>query len=141
MYTFLMILFIFLCVFLALFILIQQGKSDWGLGSMSGSQILFGGSGGQGFFEKTTWILGAIFILGSLGLAILKSKENRASILEGVKIEGAAQAKMPIQKAPTAPVNSDADDLDTTKQAANTSIPVDVQTTLPVQQEQPAPRT
>jgi preprotein translocase subunit SecG len=141
MYTFLMILFIFLCVFLALFILIQQGKSDWGLGSMSGSQILFGGSGGQGFFEKTTWVLGAIFILGSLGLAILKSKENRSSILEGVKIEGTAQTKTPMQKAPTAPVNTDADDLDTTKQAANASVPVEAPTTIPAQQEQPASRT
>ena len=47
-----------------------------GLGSLGGSsQMLFGGSGGQEFFEKTTWIMGAIFILGALGLAVLKSKE------------------------------------------------------------------
>jgi preprotein translocase subunit SecG len=83
MYTLLMVLFIILCFFLALFILIQQGKGDLGLGSMGGGQMLFGGSGGQGFFEKATWIMGAIFIFGSLGLAILKSKEHRASALEG----------------------------------------------------------
>lgn len=85
MYTLLMVLFIILCFFLALFILIQQGKGDLGLGSMGGGQMLFGGSGGQGFFEKATWIMGAIFIFGSLGLAILKSKEQRASALEGYK--------------------------------------------------------
>lgn len=86
MFTFFMILFVILCVFLAIFILIQQGKGDLGLGSMGGSQMLFGGSGGQNFFEKATWTMGAIFILGALGLSILKSKEQRASILEGVRV-------------------------------------------------------
>ncbi len=134
-----MILFIFLCVFLAVFILIQQGKSDWGLGSMSGSQILFGGSGGQGFFEKTTWFLGAIFILGSLGLAILKSKEARSSILEGSKIASAVPAKAPIQKLPAAPINQDIDDLDTVQQSASAAKVVEVPATLPVQQTQQQP--
>ncbi len=82
MFTLLMILFIFLCFFLAVIILIQQGKGDLGVGSMSGSQMLFGGSGGQGFFEKTTWAMGALFIFGSLGLAMLKSKEVRRSVLD-----------------------------------------------------------
>lgn len=84
MYVILMVPFVLLCIFLAIFVLIQQGKGDLGLGSMSGSQMLFGGSGGQSFFEKATWAMGALFIFGSLGLAILKTKEHRASILEGV---------------------------------------------------------
>ncbi len=83
MYTLLMVFFVFLCIFLGFFILLQQGKGDLGVGSMQGSQMLFGGSGGQGFFEKATWIMGALFILGSLGLAIVKSRETQASILEG----------------------------------------------------------
>ena len=88
MFTFFMVLFIILSIFLAIFILIQQGKGDMGLGGLGGStQMLFGGSGGQGFFEKTTWVLGFIFILGSLGLAVLKSKENRKSSLEGFKVQ------------------------------------------------------
>lgn len=54
-----------------------------GMGSLSGStQMLFGGSGGQTFFEKTTWILGTIFILGALGLSVLKSREIRQSRLD-----------------------------------------------------------
>ncbi|MFH0898058.1 MAG: preprotein translocase subunit SecG, partial [bacterium] len=44
---------------------------------------LFGGSGGREFFEKTTWILGAIFILGALGLSVLKTREISQSRLSG----------------------------------------------------------
>ena len=98
MYTFLMVIFIILCLFLALFILLQQGKGDMGLGGLGGStQMLFGGSGGQEFFERITWFLGALFIFGSLGLAILKSKEVRESRLEGftVKDKGSMLPQIP----------------------------------------------
>ncbi len=82
MTTFLIVLFVILSLFLALFILIQQGKGDMGLGGLGGGgQMLFGGSGGQSFFEKLTWIMGAIFIFGALGLSILKTKETAKSRL------------------------------------------------------------
>lgn len=87
-----MTLFVILSVVLAFLILLQQGKGDMGLGSMSGSrQMLFGGSGGQSFFEKATWIIGGIFVLGALGLSILKSKSVRQSRLEGFTKTHAAQ--------------------------------------------------
>ena len=54
----------------------QKGKGGMGLGSMGGSnQMLFGSGGGQDLFQKMTWILGALIIFGSLGLAIWKAKE------------------------------------------------------------------
>jgi len=93
MYALLMALFIVLCIFLAIFVLIQQGKGDLGLGSMGGNQMLFGGSGGQNFFERATWIMGFLFILGALGLSILRSKEERSSVLEGVTVERKHQAQ------------------------------------------------
>lgn len=86
MVTFLIVVFVIFSLFLALFILIQPGKGDMGLGGMS-QQMLFGGSGGQGFFQKTTWTLVAVFILGALGLAILKSHETKSSMLQGFKVE------------------------------------------------------
>jgi len=93
MATILMVFFIILCLFLVLFILIQQGKGDIGLGSLGGSsQLLFGGSGGQSFFEKATWIMGAIFILGALGISIIKSKEYGLSKLKDVTIQKQAPA-------------------------------------------------
>lgn len=76
------VLFIILCFFLGLSILIQQGKGDMGLGGLGGGgQMLFGGSGGQDFFEKMTWVMGALFIFGALGLTILKTKEVSKSQL------------------------------------------------------------
>ena len=80
---FLTFLFVLVALFLGLFVLIQQGKGDMGMGSLGGStQMLFGGSGGQTFFEKTTWALGTIFMLGALGLSVLKSREIRQSRLD-----------------------------------------------------------
>jgi preprotein translocase subunit SecG len=82
MYTFLLVLFVILSILLAVVILIQPGKGDMGLGSIgSGTQVLFGGSGGRSFFEKITWIMTALFILGALGLALVKSKGKQSSSL------------------------------------------------------------
>lgn len=45
-----------------------------GLGNLGGgTQLLFGGSGGQDLFQKITWILGSIFLFGSLALSIVKT--------------------------------------------------------------------
>ncbi|MBM3886387.1 preprotein translocase subunit SecG [Candidatus Dependentiae bacterium] len=80
---FLTVLFVIAAFFLALFVLIQQGKGDMGMGALSGStQMLFGGSGGQTFFEKATWVLGLIFMFGALGLSVLKSRQIRKSRLD-----------------------------------------------------------
>lgn len=74
LYGLLLSLFIFVCFLLILLILIQQGKGNMGLGNLGGgAQMLFGGSGGQDLFQKTTWVLGALFMLGSLTLALMKS--------------------------------------------------------------------
>ena len=79
--TFLTVLFVILCIVMALFIYIQQGKGG-GLGAISGGagQNLFGGSGGQSFFEKATWIMALLFIFGALGLSILKTKTSDSRI-------------------------------------------------------------
>jgi len=70
------VLFILGTLFMILLILMQKGKGGMGLGSLGGSnQMLFGSSGGQDLFQKATWILGAILIFGSLGLAIWKAKQ------------------------------------------------------------------
>jgi len=83
MYTLVLILFMIVSFFLVLFVLIQQGKGDLGVSNTSGSHMLFGGSGGQTFFERATWALGALFIIGALGLSVLKAKELHTSILDG----------------------------------------------------------
>lgn len=72
--------FVIVCFLLVVLIFIQRGKGAMGLGTMGGStQMLFGGSGGQDLFQKATWILAAIFMFGSLGLAILTTRSYHQS--------------------------------------------------------------
>ncbi len=62
-----------------------------GLGSLGGgSQMLFGGSGGQDVFQKATWVMGALFMIGSFGLALLK-KPSSSSLLSSVSAKIAAE--------------------------------------------------
>ena len=69
--------FVLLCFALTFIIFLQKGKGSMGLGSLGGgSQMLFGGSGGQDLFQKTTWVLVALFISGSLFLSIMKSRNS-----------------------------------------------------------------
>lgn len=76
----LLTLYIFCTFLLALIILIQKGKSSTGLMHLGGgSQLLFGGSGGQDLFQKITWALGVIFMGGSLLLSLMKTKEYQKS--------------------------------------------------------------
>ena len=42
-----------------------------------GTQMLFGGSGGQDIFQKITWVLGAIFMVGAMMLSLMKSTEHK----------------------------------------------------------------
>lgn len=80
LYGLLVTLYVFVCVILILLILVQKGKGSMGLGSFGGgSQMLFGGSGGQDMFQKITWGLGAVFLFGSLVLAMMKASQTSTS--------------------------------------------------------------
>jgi preprotein translocase subunit SecG len=69
--------FVILCFILVLIIFLQKGKGSMGLGSLGGgSQMLFGGSGGQDIFQKVTWVLLALFMSSSLTLSIMKSRAS-----------------------------------------------------------------
>ncbi len=101
-------LFTFVCLLLVLIILIQQGKGGMGLGSLGGgTQMLFGGSGGQDIFQKITWVLGAIFMVGSLVLALTKSKAGTRSryirkvpMTQKAPSRPSAPVSLPTQKLP-----------------------------------------
>lgn len=78
LYGFLMTLYVINCFLLVFIILVQKTKSSMGIGSIGGgSQLLFGGSGGQDVFQKITWALGIIFIFGSLFLSIYKTEQSK----------------------------------------------------------------
>ena len=91
LYGLLLTIFVIFGFLIILFVLIQQSKGSLGIGSMGGeAQMLFGGSGGQNFFQKATWFMGGTFMLLSLVLALMKSSTNQTSFLH--KVHGATEA-------------------------------------------------
>ena len=101
LYELLLSLFIFISFLLILIILIQQGKGNMGLGNLGGgAQMLFGGSGGQDLFQKITWVLGSLFMAGSLLLAIMKSSNVGST-------RYAQQSRAPISAPASAPTSAD----------------------------------
>ena len=102
LYQFLVSLFSLLCFVMIFLILMQKGKSSMGLGGLGGgTQLLFGGSGGQDLFQKTTWVLGTIFMAGSLLLAMVK-RPSRSEVLGGLAQTQQAPIVVPKQ-APAQP--------------------------------------
>lgn len=95
LYGLLLFLFILVCLTLIGSVLIQKGKSSLGMFQMGGgTQMLFGGSGGQEFFQKISWALGALFMGGSLLLATMKLNQARNSgILGALREQARAAAK------------------------------------------------
>jgi preprotein translocase subunit SecG len=80
LYGLLLTFFIALCFFLILMVLIQKGKGSIGIGNLGGgTQMLFGGSGGQDLFQKITWVCGALFMASSLFLALMKVSSSNVS--------------------------------------------------------------
>ena len=73
------VIFVILCVLLIIIILLQSNKSA-GMGILGGSSQSAFGSSTADVITKITSIMIAIFMLGSLGLAVLES--SRSSSLE-----------------------------------------------------------
>jgi preprotein translocase subunit SecG len=91
-----------LCIFMIFLILMQKGKSSLGFGNLGGgTQLLFGGSGGQDLFQKVTWGMGALFIGGSLILAMLK-KPSSSRVLSTIAQQQIPTAA-PVIPAPSLP--------------------------------------
>ncbi len=79
MSTFLAIVHVFVCMFLILVVLLQQGRGG-GLGSAFGgaSQQVFGGRGAGNFMTRLTWGCAVVFILTSVSLAYIASSGDRS---------------------------------------------------------------
>jgi len=97
MIAFLTIIYVIVCVFLILVVLLQQGKSaDWaGTFGGGGSQTVFGARGAGTLLSKATTIAAIVFMLLSFSLTILISRPGGSSVIRG----GAAPQQT--QPAPT----------------------------------------
>jgi len=69
------VLFVILCVLLVIVILLQSDKSA-GMGILGGSSSSAFGSSTADVITKITGFMVAIFMLGSLGLAVLQSQKS-----------------------------------------------------------------
>ena len=91
--------YILICLLLLIVVLLQQGKggdiaSAFGGGS---SQTAFGARAGATVLTRATTVLGALFLLGALGLSII-GQRGPGSVVGGV----GAPAPAPQQAAPAA---------------------------------------
>ncbi|MDZ4696865.1 MAG: preprotein translocase subunit SecG [Deltaproteobacteria bacterium] len=84
MYSVLIVLHVIVCLFLILVVLLQAGKGGGmgiGFGSTS-SQSVFGGSGAGNFLSRATGVFATVFILNSLALAYLSSRQDAPRLRE-----------------------------------------------------------
>jgi preprotein translocase subunit SecG len=79
MITFLTILYVFVCVFLILVVLLQAGRGG-GMGTAFGgsSQSVFGGAGAGNFLTRLTVVMAAMFMVLSASLAYLSTSSDKA---------------------------------------------------------------
>jgi len=104
----LFILQIILAILITISVLLQKSSSI-GLGAYSGSnESLFGAKGPMGFLAKVTFVLGTAFIINTLILSYMYTKESNRSVADTI-VPGtpAAPVSAPVApSAPAAPANS-----------------------------------
>jgi preprotein translocase subunit SecG len=92
----LVILYVLVCLFLILVVLLQQGKGADLAGAFGGggSQASFGPRSGTNIMHRMTTASFVLFVVLSLSLAILSGKRH-ASVMEAVATEPPPVAELP----------------------------------------------
>jgi len=86
MLTFLTVVHISVCIFLAVIVLLQHGKgADIGATFGGGSQTVFGARGAATFLSKLTVSCAILFMITSLSLAYLSSRGASKSLFSDQK--------------------------------------------------------
>jgi preprotein translocase subunit SecG len=78
MITFLYILYVMVCLFLILVVLLQAGKGGMGAAFGGSSQTVFGGSGAGNFLTRLTVISAALFMMLSATLTYVSSSGEKS---------------------------------------------------------------
>lgn len=101
MYTATVILHLIVCFLMIAAILLQAGKgAEIGAAFGGSSQTVFGSRGPGTFLSKVTVAAAVIFMLTSLGLALLSKQENVASVIDVPVSAGEAAAPAGTDAAP-----------------------------------------
>jgi preprotein translocase subunit SecG len=76
------IIHVVMCIILIAIVLLQTGKgADIGAAFGGASHTLFGGAGPANFLNRVTTIAAAVFMITSLGLALLSTNKSTSSII------------------------------------------------------------
>lgn len=101
MVTAVLVLHIVVSILLILMVLIQGGENVDITAAFGGvSQAAFGPRGAVTTLAKITWVLGAIFVVTSVTLAVWATKSRGTSILDTAPAKTAPAQPAPQQKAP-----------------------------------------
>ena len=99
-------LYVLICLFLILVVLLQQGKGADIAGAFgaSSSQTTFGPRGATNVFERiTTWAFVAFSVL-AITISLLQTRSAKTSVMKGVDSKKSVPAKSaPAPAAPKAP--------------------------------------
>jgi preprotein translocase subunit SecG len=113
---------VIVCLFLAVVVLLQSGKAADLAGAFGGmgSQTVFGPRGSATVLSKATTIAAALFMLTSLSLSVLSTRNSKSSpaiFQKTIPAAGTGQSKgaspiqvVPNQTAPTPPPAAPAQD-------------------------------
>jgi preprotein translocase subunit SecG len=111
MITFLYVLYVIVCLFLILVVLLQAGRGGMGSAFGGSSQTVFGGSGAGNFLTRLTVVSAALFMMLSAALTYVsssgeKSLENaseRVRMREEARSASSKDKKGAAASKPTAP--------------------------------------
>jgi len=149
----LLIVQIVLAIAITISVLLQKSSSI-GLGAYSGSnESMFGAKGPMGFLAKLTFTLGLLFILNTLVLGYLYTKENSKTVADTITSSVPVSPETKKTTAPTAPSAPGAADTQpaaeptapsaptAVNRESNSTIPKPPTTTAPETEEAPKPAT
>lgn len=119
MTTFLYVVYVMVCLFLILVVLLQAGRGGMGAAFGGSSQTVFGGSGAGNFLTRLTVISAALFMMLSAALTYVSSSgeqslekaNERMRVLDEARSQGSKDAKEGEKKADdkaAAPATSEA---------------------------------
>ena len=93
--------YVFVCLFLLVVVLLQQGKGGDIAAAFggSGSQAAFGARAGATVLTRATTVLGALFMVGAMVLAIM-GQRGPGSLLSGIDAPAAPAAPAQTEPAP-----------------------------------------
>lgn len=78
-------------------VVLLQKSSSIGLGVYSGSnESLFGAKGPAGFLAKVTFVLGFLFVINTIALGYVYSKESSQSVIDRVDTKTIVPLSAPV---------------------------------------------